>query len=167
MRLFFLISFIIWGWAEMSTFIYIGSKFGGLATLLGIFITAMIGLSLLKRQGLSAMARIRSDLARGITPVGSIADSVALAAGGILMLIPGYVTDSIGLLLFLPGLRTFAGIWILNHIIHNNQFNGFINIDASHPDKQKPNPNDEHGDVIEGDVTERTQQKTNYIGPKY
>ena len=51
MGLFFLFGFILWGWAEMSAFIYIGGEIGGLFTLLGIFVTAIIGLSLLKSQG--------------------------------------------------------------------------------------------------------------------
>ena len=51
---------------------------------------------LLKSQGRRSDAKIRIELAQGRAPVGSIADSISLAAGGILMLIPGYVTDGIG-----------------------------------------------------------------------
>jgi UPF0716 protein FxsA len=65
MGLFFLFIFILWGWAEMSVFIFIGGEIGGLLTLLGVFVTAIIGLSLLKGQGKAVMARIRTDLAQG------------------------------------------------------------------------------------------------------
>ena len=144
----------------MSAFIFIGGEIGGLLTLLGVFVTAIIGLSLLKGQGKAVMARIRTDLAQGHTPVGSIADSVALAVGGILMLIPGYVTDAFGVLLFVPGLRTIAGAWILHHLMANTRFKGFAHI-AGQSGFNAPTPHSyaEDDDVIEGDVTEHTPKK--------
>ena len=60
--------------------------------------------------------RVRNDLAKGHPPVISIADSISLVIGGGLMLIPGYVTDSIGLLLFIPGFRTMAGMYLLQWV---------------------------------------------------
>ena len=161
MGLFLLFGFILWGWAEMSAFIYIGSEIGGLFTLLGIFVTAIIGLSLLKSQGGALLTRIRTDLAQGRALVGSVADSISLTVGGILMLIPGYVTDGIGFLLFIPGLRTIAGAWILHQLVTNNRFKNFVHVSghsgfaaqagfAEH-DHQAFQDSD---DIIEGDVTE-------------
>ena len=144
----------------MSTFIFIGGEIGSLLTLLGVFVTAIIGLSLLKGQGKAVMARIRTDLAQGHAPIGSIADSVALAVGGILMLIPGYVTDAVGVLLFVPGVRTIAGAWILHHLISNNRFKGFAHVGGqSRFNAQTPHSYTENEDVIEGDVNEHTPKK--------
>ena len=144
----------------MSAFIFIGGEIGGLLTLLGTFVTAIIGFSLLKGQGKAVMARIRTDLAQGDAPVGSIADSVAMAVGGILMLIPGYVTDAVGVLLFFPGLRTIAGAWILHHFMANNRFKGFAHVGGqSGFNAQTPHFYAEDDDVIEGDVTEHTAKK--------
>ena len=144
----------------MSAFIFIGGEIGGLLTMLGVVVTAIIGLSLLKGQGKAVMARIRTDLAQGHAPVGSIADSVALAVGGILMLIPGYVTDAFGVLLFVPGLRTIAGAWILHHLMANNRFKGFAHVGGQSGFKaQTPHSYAEDDDVIEGDVTEHTPRK--------
>ena len=128
MGLFFLFGLILWGWAEMSAFIYIGDEIGGLFTLLGIFLTAIIGLYLLKSQGKAVMTKIRADLALERSPVESFADSISLVVGGILMLIPGFVTDSIGVLLFIPRLRTFAGAWMLHQLLTNNRFKGFVHV---------------------------------------
>ena len=144
----------------MSAFIFIGGEIGGLLTLLGVFVTAIIGLSLLKGQGKAVMARIRTDLAQGHATVGSIADSVSLAVGGILMLIPGYVTDAVGVLLFVPGLRTIAGAWILHHLVANNRFKGFVHVGGqSGFGAQTPHSYAEDDDIIEGDVTEHTPRK--------
>ena len=144
----------------MSAFIFIGGAIGSLLTLLGVFVTAIIGLSLLKGQGKAVMARIRTDLARDQAPVGSIADSVSLAVGGILMLIPGYVTDAVGVLLFVPGLRTIAGAWILHYLVANNRFKGFVNVGSQSGFRaQTPRSYAEDDDVIEGDVTEHKPRK--------
>jgi UPF0716 protein FxsA len=144
----------------MSAFIFIGGEIGGLLTLLGVFVTAVIGLSLLKGQGKAIITRIRTDLAQGHAPVGSIADSVSLTFGGILMLIPGYVTDSVGILLFVPGLRTIAGAWILHHLVANNRFKGFVHVGGqSGFSAQTPPSYAENDDIIEGDVTEHTPRK--------
>ena len=160
MGLFILLGFILWGWAEMSAFIYIGGEIGGLFTLLGIFVTAIIGLSLLKSQGGAVMTKIRSDLAQGRAPVGSIADSLSLAVGGILMLIPGYVTDAVGILLFVPGVRTIAGAWILHHLVTSNRFKGFVHVDGQAGfSTRRTTPFHHTDDVIEGDATEHQPPK--------
>ena len=160
MSLVFLIGILLWGWAEISAFIYIGSQIGGLLTLLGIFGTAIVGLSLLKSQGGVVIAKIRVELAQGRTPVGSIADSISMAAGGILMLIPGYVTDSIGVLLFIPVLRTISGAWILHQLVRNNRFKNFVHVSGRDGfATDDPQSFHETGEIIEGDVTERQSPK--------
>ncbi|GIR33025.1 MAG: hypothetical protein CM15mP46_0200 [Alphaproteobacteria bacterium] len=164
MGLFFLLGFILWGWAEMSAFIYIGGEIGGLFTLLGIFVTAIIGLSFVKSQGNAVMTKIRTDLAQGRAPVGSIADSISLAVGGILMLIPGYVTDAVGILLFMPGVRKIAGAWILHHLVTSNRFKGFVHVDgqagfSTGVGFRRTKPFHHADDVIEGDATEHQPPK--------
>ena len=162
MGLFFLLGFILWGWAEMSAFIYIGGEIGGLLTLLGIFVTAIVGLSLLKNQGSAVMTKIRTDLAQGRAPVGSVADSISLTVGGILMLIPGYVTDGIGVLLFIPGLRTIVGAWVLHQLLTNNRFKGFVHVSGQDGvvgqggfSPHNTRTFHDTDDVIEGDVIEQ------------
>ena len=127
MGLIIILSLLVWGWAEMSAFIYIGSEIGGLLTLLGVFITAIFGIALLKRQGLSVLSQMQADLAKGRAPVTSITDSISMVIGGTLILVPGYVTDAIGLLLYLPGIRTLASIYLLQWLAKSKRFTGFTN----------------------------------------
>jgi UPF0716 protein FxsA len=131
MGLIIILGLLIWGWAEMSAFIYIGSEIGGLLTLLGVFVTAIFGIALLKRQRLSVLNWIQADFAKGRAPVTSIADSISMVVGGALMLIPGYVTDGIGLLLFMPGIRTLTGVYLLQWLTKNKRFNGFTNFSSA------------------------------------
>lgn len=130
MGLIFIIGLLFWGWVEVSTFIYIGNKIGALLTLFGVFLTAVIGIALLKSQGLYVLSRIRDDVEKGRAPVKSIADSISLVFGGILMLIPGYVTDVVGFILFIPGLRTITGVGILQWITNSSKFIRFVNLNG-------------------------------------
>ena len=182
MGLAIILCLLIWGWAEMTAFIHIGSEIGGLLTLLGVFVTAIFGIALLKRQGLSVLSRIQADLAKGRAPVTSIADSISMVVGGALMLIPGYVTDGIGLLLFLPGIRTFAGVYLLQWMARSKRFTGFSNFrggpfgsaassnPASDAAGQRHNPFTEQqhktmddDDIIEGEFEERPD-RDHHIG---
>jgi UPF0716 protein FxsA len=169
MGLIIILSLLTWGWAEMSAFIYIGNEIGGLLTLLGVFITAIFGIALLKRQGLAVLSRIQADLAKGRAPVTSIADSVAMVIGGTLMLVPGYVTDAIGVLLFLPGIRKLVGAYLLQWMARNKRFTNFgigpLGNQPSDIDGHQRNPftkqqykTRDDGDIIEGEFEERPDQ---------
>ena len=171
---------IIWGWAEMSAFIYIGKEIGGLLTLLGVFVTAMFGIVLLKRQGLSVLSQIQADFAKGRPPVNSIAVSISMVFGGALMLIPGYVTDAIGFLLFLPVIRTLAGVYLLQLIARGQRDTSFTNFyntpfgnATSDAAGQRHNPftkpqhkTSDDDDIIEGEFEERPDQEHQISGKK-
>jgi len=155
MGLAYLIIFLIWGWAEMSAFIFVGNMVGGLLTLLGIFFTAIIGIALLKQQGMAVLTRIRTEMRDGQAPVTSVADSVALAVGGILMLIPGYVTDAIGLFLFIPGIRTIAGVYLMQWLFRNRRFHGSVHVGGGFAEPPSRPHNHAADDIIEGEAEER------------
>ena len=183
MGLIIILGLLMWGWAEMSTFIYIGSEIGGLSTLLGVFVTAIFGIALLKRQGLSVLSRAQADLAKGRAPITSIADSISMVVGGALMLVPGYVTDAIGLLLFLPGIRTLAGVCLLQWMAKNHRFTGFTNFSGApfgsaasgnpasgaaghqHNPFTKRQHKTRYDEIIEGEFEERPDQD-HQIGDK-
>ena len=92
MGLLILTIIILWGWAEVTAFIIIGGEIGGLLAFIGVFLTAVVGLWLLRSQASTVLANLKQQVTRGETPLAVVAESVSLLIGGILMLIPGYVT---------------------------------------------------------------------------
>lgn len=116
MPLLFIIGFFLWVWAELAMLVAIGGEVGVLLTIAGIFVTAMVGMWLLRTQGRMIMSTLKTQLARGEAPVASLAAGVSIMAGAVLMLIPGYITDGIGLVLFLPVIRTLVGAYLLQAI---------------------------------------------------
>lgn len=171
MGLIVLFVIIIWGWVEIMAFSLIGGEVGILLTILGVFVTAMVGVSLLKRQGQVVMNSLRTEVAQGRSPVKSVADSIGLLCGAVLMLLPGYVTDAVGLVLFLPGIRTIAGLWLAARLANNARFASYARARPAHNaafgQAQRPssfNPRSsfsrdkkpwDDGDIIEGEAEEK------------
>ena len=69
MGLLILIFVILWGWAEVTAFIIIGGEIGGLLTFIGVFLTAVVGLWLLRSQAANVMANLRQQVTRGEAPL--------------------------------------------------------------------------------------------------
>ena len=112
MVLYAIITFILYGWIEFEAMAHVVDAIGGLLAFIGIFVTAAIGIHLLRSQSAIVMAELRADIAKGQPKSPAIASSLSLLVGAVLMLIPGYVTDMLGFLCFMPGIRTIIGLAI-------------------------------------------------------
>ena len=90
---------------EIAGFVVIGGRIGVLATLAWVVLAAMLGIALIRRQGLEALRRARAALGRGESPTAELAEGALVALAGVLLLIPGFVTDAVGLPLAVPAVR--------------------------------------------------------------
>jgi UPF0716 protein FxsA len=107
---FLLIFFIIIPLIEMSLLFAVSDQIGGLATLSLVVLTAVIGVQILKQQGLATLSRANQRMASGELPAQEILEAMMLAAAGALLLTPGFITDTIGFcLLASPVRRMIAG----------------------------------------------------------
>lgn len=92
---------------EIYVFVEVGDEIGALNTVLLTIVTAIAGMALLRYQGLSVIMQAQERLNAGQSPVHEILSGVLLALAGLFLLIPGFVTDTAGFLLFMPPLRDF------------------------------------------------------------
>ncbi|WP_430461763.1 FxsA family protein [Thalassolituus sp. LLYu03] len=97
--------FIVLPVVELAVLIKVGSHIGVLWTLLLIFLTATIGVTLLRAQGLATLMRASRKLEEGAVPAAELAEGFLLALAGALLITPGFVTDAIGFSLLVPGVR--------------------------------------------------------------
>ena len=79
---------------EIALFIVIGQAIGLWLTLLGVIVIAIIGTAIIRWQGLSLLAEIRTNFRQGQLPARALADAMLVAIAGVLMVVPGYFTDS-------------------------------------------------------------------------
>ena len=102
----FLATFAVLPLIEITFFILVGRTFGLWPTLLGVVVTALAGAAIVRMQGLSLLTDIRGAVRRGQLPARAIADAMLVALAGFLLLLPGYFTDLLGLLLLVPPVRS-------------------------------------------------------------
>ena len=103
--------------AEIATFVVVGGQIGVLPTIALVLATAVTGTILLRIQGFGVMARIRTTMDAGGIPGRDLVHGFMIMAAGLLLLTPGFITDTIGLLLFVPPVRDFAWSLIRDRIV--------------------------------------------------
>lgn len=100
-----LILFIIAPLAELYVLIRVGDLIGALPTILLAVLTAIIGTFLVRRQGFAVLNRIQEQMRHEEIPALEMLDGALLLLAGLLLLVPGFLTDAIGLALLVPALR--------------------------------------------------------------
>lgn len=93
---------------EIAGFVIIGSKIGVFATLGLVILSAMLGFFLLRVQGIGLLQRIRTETAAGRVPDREMVHGAMLVLAAILLIVPGFVSSTIGILLFIPFIRDFT-----------------------------------------------------------
>lgn len=97
--------FIIIPLLELYLIIKVGSYIGALWTVIIVIMTAIIGVNLLRMQGLSTLKRAQQNMAQGVMPAMEMLEGLALAVGGALLITPGFLTDTLGLICLIPVTR--------------------------------------------------------------
>lgn len=144
MVLIVLVALIVVPLVEIAVFIKVGGIIGLGPTLVVVIATAILGTALLRHQGLSTLARARESLARNEMPVAEVFDGVCLLAAGLVLLTPGFVTDAIGGLLFIPPIRRWLGGVLLRRVMASGGV--WVDGERVHPSRSGP--------VIEGEAHE-------------
>lgn len=110
---------------EIAGFIVVGKAIGVLATLGLTIATSLIGVLLLRHQGLGLLKRLSSEGQRGVEPGRELVHGAMIVIAGFLLLLPGFVTDIIGLLFFLPPVRDLAWKLIGSRMVVMTPARGF------------------------------------------
>lgn len=95
--------------AEIASIIWVGSLIGVFPTLLLMLLGGTIGVRLIKTAGMSLAEAIRSPVQKATPLKGIGGQAAARAVSGLLFLLPGFFSDALGLLLFLPLVRRWLG----------------------------------------------------------
>lgn len=90
---------------EIVLFLLVGQQIGILPTIGIIFVTALVGSTLVARQGTNQIRRVRASVQGGQFPGADLVDGAMILIAGALLLTPGFLTDTIGFLLLVPAVR--------------------------------------------------------------
>ena len=92
---------------EIYLFIKIGSQIGALTTISLIFLTAFVGILYARYEGFNTLKSGMSQIIKNELPIYEIVSGAALAFAALLLIIPGFATDALGLLIIFPPTRKF------------------------------------------------------------
>ena len=123
---------------EIYLFIKIGSQIGAINTVLLILLTAFVGLIYVRYEGFNTLRSAISQLVKNEIPMFEIMSGAALVVGAFLLILPGFLTDILGLLFVIPITRKI----FFKKITSNYKDNKKKIIDGEYEDIDDLNKND-------------------------
>lgn len=152
---FVFLAFVLVPIAEIAVFIEVGGMIGLWPTLGIVILTALLGTSLLRAQGLAAFGRAQAAMSEGRLPVEEVVHGFCLVIAGALLLTPGFLTDVAGFLLFVHPVRLMlaraAMKWFAkNGTVHMHTSAGF----AQQPHQRGSGGESTDTTIVEGEAEE-------------
>jgi UPF0716 protein FxsA len=149
MPLFFLLALFLFVYAEIALVIEVGSRIGALGVIAAFVLSAALGILVIRRQGTQAFRRLQQSFAAGSDPLEDISNGFLVLLGGFLLIVPGFVTDALGLLLLVP--------WVRRFLVRRGTVSRVRVFYGSTP---SPRPRPGGPGVIEGEFEEKDGPKT-------
>jgi UPF0716 protein FxsA len=100
---------------EIALFVKSAEAIGVLPTVAAAVLAGIAGIALLQRQGLAILLLARQQLARGELPLDAGFDALCLTLAGVLLVLPGFLTDAMAIVLLLPPVRAGLKWWLSRH----------------------------------------------------
>jgi len=107
---------------EIAVFIIVGRYIGVLPVIGLIFLSSAIGGILLRIQGIGVLRKLSSEMDAGRLPARELIHGTMIVLAGLFLLTPGFVTDVLGLLLFIPAVRDAAWLLVKDKIVFSGVF---------------------------------------------
>jgi UPF0716 protein FxsA len=156
---------------EIGLFIQVGGFLGLWPTIALVLITAFVGASLVRSQGLQTLMSVQNRLQQGELPAQQIFEGVMLAVAGVLLLTPGFMTDALGMLVLLPAPRAMIAKYLMSKMVvksmGSNGFHGSFQGDqfGQSPFEQDPFHRDDsqQGSTFEGEFERKDDDDRNRL----
>lgn len=108
---------------EIAVFALVAGSIGFFTALLLCFVAGIAGAYLVQQQGLGMLMNLRGSFDRGEMPLDDAFDAACIMAAGILMIIPGFVSDIVGFALLIPQVRKYLRVFMAQR--HGHQGGSF------------------------------------------
>lgn len=106
---------------ELYVLIRVGSEIGALAVVLWIILSAIAGVFCIRLAGMATALSVRERVARGEVPDSAMLTGLLWVIGGVLLFIPGFISDVLGLVCIFPLTR----YWLIKRMHRHVQPRGF------------------------------------------
>ncbi len=143
MPLLFLAALIAVPYLEFLVFMEVGNQIGGLSALMLTLLTAFLGIYIIRQEGIQVLGSLKNTVERGESPVSELIHGFFLAIAGFFFLLPGFITDTIAVLLAIAPVRSILGKMLVDSNLRHNA--------------NRPRSSSSSGIVIDGDYKESTE----------
>jgi len=158
-----LLAFIIVPLIEIGLFIQVGGLIGLGWTLAIVLLTALVGTAMVRKQGRQVMDKIRRSFNDLTDPSEPLAEGAMILFSGALLLTPGFFTDTLGLLLLVPGVRHWAFRMAKRHVrVQTASYSSSTTTFRTRPAPRGPRD----PGVIDGEYTEVHDPEAELDSPK-
>ncbi len=146
MPLLFLATIIMVPYLEFLVFVEVADEIGGLTALMLTILTAVLGIFIIRQEGIQVLANLKNTVDRGESPVSELIHGFFLAIAGFFFLLPGFITDSIAILLAIAPIRAMLGNMMVKAGKRNyenrprSSFSGGIIIDGEYKETEEDKP---------------------------
>lgn len=153
MRLALLLTFLAVPLLELALLVKLSQWIGFWPTVALVVATAVIGITVMQRQGMAALGRAMAAMASGRPPIEPVLDGALLMLAGGLLLAPGLLTDLAGALLLIPPVRRAVATWCFG------RGTGWVDVEGSERRRSEPQERQNTardsagGQVIDGEYT--------------
>ena len=148
---------------EIAILIKVGKVIGFWETIGAVILTALIGTHLLRQQGLATLKKAQASLDENRFPVDEVFDGLCLLVAGALLLTPGFITDAIGLALFLPPFRAVVRLGLSRALTAR----GYFHVQGTGLGNGPfPGESQGPGPIIDGDFEDITENKGDAPDPR-
>ena len=140
---------------EMYLLIEVAERIDALPAILLVMLTAVLGVSLIRQQGLSTLTKGISRLNQAEIPAAEIIEGILLAMAGAFLITPGFLTDFIGFTITIPTIRRITALMLLKRMAARADFR----TNGSDLGGGSNKTRDTSGSVIEGEYEKKDQFK--------
>jgi UPF0716 protein FxsA len=130
---------------DIATLIFVGGSIGAWPTVGLVVLSAIAGVMLIRAQGFAILSQARKTLEAGRFPAREVLDGASVLIGGVLLILPGFLSDILGLILLLPPFRALL-LGLIGRRVRRSGHFAFWNIEP--PAAPSPKPG---GSIIEGE----------------
>jgi UPF0716 protein FxsA len=110
--------FVVAPLVELAVFVQVAQSIGLLETIALLVAVSFVGVVIVRHQGLGVWRRVREQLQQGNLPAAELVNGLLILIAGVLLILPGFVSDVIGLLLLLPPTRAIVrGVLQRHHYV--------------------------------------------------
>lgn len=133
-----ILTFLLLPIIEIALFIKVGQTIGLWPTLVLVIGGFVVGAMLLRQQGLAVVSQMQASLSSGRMPAQAIADAMMIGLAALLLVMPGFLTDAIGLALLVPAVRRWIYGFVASRVVVRTSSGASATSEQAPPRVAKP-----------------------------